>query len=81
MIYGSKGAMVSLKSSVRTAGAKDGIRQTAARKSPKQMVSTELTTNQKVSALKLMFFFMSGLPHDTAQRAASWDVSMKVMIF
>jgi hypothetical protein len=46
MIYGNIGAMVSVTSSVRTAGAQDGNKQVAARKSPKQIVITELTMNQ-----------------------------------
>jgi hypothetical protein len=46
MIYGNIGAMVSLISSARTGGAQDGNKQAAARKSPKQIVITELTTNQ-----------------------------------
>ena len=46
MIYGKTGAIVSSKSNLRTAGAKDGNRQVAARKSPRQMVRTELAINQ-----------------------------------
>ena len=46
MMYGKNGAIASSKSNLRTAGAKDGNRQVAARKSPKQIVRTELAINQ-----------------------------------